>query len=313
MLRRDVPSSAMRTPSIAIMMPSLNHERFVEQAVESVFSQNYPNLKLVVCDDASTDGNFRKLEQLARRYSFTLLRNESRQGVIKTLNRCFEHCRDADYFYMLASDDVLQPDMLRRCVEEMERWPQAGMLLGSHTVIDAAGTVIGRSRKVGSSRVIRLRSVWENYHLSFQFQRGDFTRSAYPMSVAGNAEDRFLFLACVMSPYQVVQTEIPFILRRIHGGNITLSDEARLSAEDGWANFVNLPGGKEKRSVSLRRHMLCCLALPNQEKERFRGLFAQDGPSVYYYLFLISFYRPAQWAFFGLRKFEKAARTMLGR
>lgn len=303
----------MRTPSIAIMMPSLNHERFVEQAVESVFSQNYPNLSLVVCDDASTDGNFQKLEQLAKRYSFTLLRNESRQGVIKTLNRCFEHCRGADYFYGLASDDILQPGMLRRCLEEMERWPQAGMLLGSHTVIDTFGTVIGHSRKVCSSRVIRLQSVWENYHLSFQFQRGDFTRSVYPMSVAGNAEDRFLFLSCVMSPFQVVQTEIPFILRRIHGGNVTLSDEARLSADDGWANFVNLPGWKEKRSVSLRRHMLCCLALPNQEKERFRKLFAQDGPSVCHYLFLASFYRPVQWAFSFLRKFEKSLRMVLRR
>ena len=303
----------MRTPSIAIMIPSLNHERFVEQAVESVFSQNYPNLKLVVCDDASSDANFQKLEQLARRYSFTLLKNDSRQGVIKTLNRCFEHCRDADYFYMLASDDILQPGMLLRCLEEMKRWPQAGMLLGSHTVIDAGGSVIGRSRRVGSSRVVRLRSVWENYHLSFQFQRGDFTRSVYPMKATGNAEDRFLFLSCVMSPYQVVQTDVPFILRRIHGGNVTLSDEARLSADDGWENFVKLPGWRERRSVSLRRHMLCCLALPNQDKERFRELFAQDGPSVYYYLFLISFYRPVQWAFFWLRKFEKAARTMLGR
>jgi alpha-1,6-rhamnosyltransferase len=89
----------MGRPKVAILMPSLNHEKYVEQAVESVFSQNYSNTVLIVCDDASTDGNFLILERLSRKYSFLLLRNETRQGVIRTLNRCFEQCSDADYYY----------------------------------------------------------------------------------------------------------------------------------------------------------------------------------------------------------------------
>jgi len=309
--RRDFPPSAMRTPSIAIMMPSLNHERFVEQAVESIFSQDYPNLRLVVCDDASTDGNFQKLEQLARRFSFTLLRNESRQGVIKTLNRCFEHCHDADYFYGLASDDILQPGMLRRCLEEMERWPQAGMLLGAHKVIDISGRLIGHSRMVNKARVIKLDSVWEIYHPSFQFQRGEFTRSVYPMVATGNAEDRYLFLSCILSKYQVVQTNIPFILRRIHGANVSLSDEARSSAEDGWSYFLGHPDYAAKRRTALRRHMLGCLALPNNQKERFDRVFSEDRYSVYYLLFRCSFWKPFRIGFFLTRIIEKKLGSLL--
>lgn len=301
----------MSPPKVAIMMPSLNHERFVEQAIESIFSQNYPNLQVVVCDDASTDANFEKLEALSRKYPFLLLKNDVRQGVIRTLNRCFEHCKDADYFYGLASDDALQPGMIARCLEEFGRWPKAGMLLGSHDVIDSAGTVIGHSRKVSSSSVINLESVWETYHLSFQFQRGEFTRSVYPMSARGNAEDRFLFLSCIMSDFQVVQTDIPFILRRIHGANLSLSVEAKISADDGWTYFMSCPGWEKKRSVALRRHMLCCLALPNKDKERFKELFAQDGASVYLFLFRASFLPPVQWGFSVVRKLEKFLRKVV--
>ena len=301
----------MRTPSIAIMMPSLNHESFVEQAVESIFSQNYPNLRLVVCDDASTDGNFQKLEQLARRYPFTLLRNDSRQGVIKTLNRCFEHCHDADYFYMLASDDILQPGILPRCLEEMDRWPQAGMLLGTHKVIDISGKLIGHSREISKAREINLDSVWETYHPSFQFQRGEFTRSVYPMIATGNAEDRYLFLSCILSKYQVVQTNIPFILRRIHGDNVSLSDEARSSAEDGWSYFLGHPDYAVKRRTTLRRHMLCCLALPNDEKERFNGLFSEDRYSIYYVLYRCSFWKPFRIGFSLTRIIEKKLGSFL--
>ena len=39
------------------MMPSLNHETYVEAAIDSVYAQGYRNLRLVVCDDASTDGS----------------------------------------------------------------------------------------------------------------------------------------------------------------------------------------------------------------------------------------------------------------
>lgn len=300
------PISTMRTPMIAIMMPSLNHERFVEEAVESVFSQDYPNLMLVVCDDASTDGNYHKLERLALRFPFTLLRNSSRLGVIKTLNRCFEHCKNADYFYGLASDDVLLPGMLRRCLEEINRWPKAGMLLGTHIIIDATGRQTAISRGIRTARVIKLESVWESYHPSFQFQRGEFTRSVYPLKATGNAEDRFLFLSCILSKYEVVQTCIPFIKRRIHGANISLSDEARCSTEDGWGYFTEHPDYEAKRLTTLRRHMLCCLALPNHEKERFRQLFAQDRHSFFHRLYCLSFWKPFQVFFSIIRRAEKA-------
>jgi glycosyltransferase involved in cell wall biosynthesis len=295
----------MAALKIAIMMASLNHEKFVEEAIESIYAQNYPNLKVVVCDDASTDGNLERLELLARKHGFVLLRNDVRQGIILTLNRCFEQCSDADYFYALASDDVLQPRMLERCLEEMGKWPEAGMLLGSHTVIDGYGKETGRSRGVRSSSVIRLESVWETYQISFQFQRGEFTRSVYPMTATGNAEDRFLFLSCILSKYQVVQTNIPFIKRRIHGANISLSDEARCSAEDGWGYFTGHPDYAAKRRTTLRRHMLCCLALPNHEKDRFRQLFSQDRRSIYYLLYCWSFWKPFQASFSVMRRIEK--------
>ena len=300
--------SSIEEPCVAIMMPSLNHETYVEAAIDSVYAQGYRNLRLVVCDDASTDGNYAKLEQLAVRYRFTLLRNETRQGVIKTLNRCFAECSDADYFYGLASDDVLQPGMIRACLEEFKKWPEAGMLLGSHVIIDRGGLTIGLSRRFRRSKTISLDSVWETYYPSYQFQRGCFTRSIYPMQIDGHAEDRYSFISCVLSPFKVVQTPIPFVLRRIHGANASLSDEARLCSDDGWSYFVDHPLCLKKRRTALRRHMLCCLALPNAEKQKYVPLFARDGMSLYYLLFKASFSKPARWAFSLARLLEKKVR-----
>jgi glycosyltransferase involved in cell wall biosynthesis len=298
-------------PYVAIMMPSLNHENFVEQAIESVYSQGYRNLRLVVCDDASTDGNYAKLQQLAARHQFILLRNESRQGIIKTLNRCFAECRDADYYYALASDDVLQPGMIRACLKEFKNWPQAGMLLGSHRVIDKDGLPLGRSRQISYAKIINLDSVWEVYYPSYQFQRGSFTRSTYPMEITGHAEDRHLFISCLLSQFKVIQTPIPFVLRRIHGKNASLSDDARLCAYDGWSHFAGHPLCAAKRRKALQRQMLICLSLPNSEKEKFTSLFAKEGISLYYLLFRLSFARPIQLAFSFVRGLEKKLSSVM--
>ena len=128
------------------------------------------------------------------------------------------------------------------------------------------------------------------------------------MQIDGHAEDRYSFISCVLSPFKVVQTPIPFVLRRIHGANASLSDEARLCSDDGWSYFVDHPLCLKKRRTALRRHMLCCLALPNAEKQKYVPLFARDGMSLYYLLFKASFSKPARWAFSLARLLEKKVR-----
>ncbi|MEI7905408.1 MAG: RNA polymerase sigma factor RpoD, partial [Candidatus Firestonebacteria bacterium] len=67
-----------------------------------------------------------------------------RQGIVKTLNRCYAQCSDADYFYALASDDTMQLGMIKACIAEFSHWPKAGMLLGSHLNIDSDGEISKR-------------------------------------------------------------------------------------------------------------------------------------------------------------------------
>lgn len=297
-----------RPPLVAIMMPSMNHERFVVEAIESVFAEGYPNLRVVICDDASTDGNYAKLQELASRFPIILLKNEIRQGIVKTLNRCFAECSDADYFYALATDDILQPGMISACLKAMHRHPFAGIILGSHVNIDADGKLLGEACVKGPPRRILLESPFERYYPSFQFQRGAFTRSAYPLDGEMLGEDMYLFTFGVLSNFEVIQTEIPFIYRRLHANNTSQSKAYITSTENEWSRFEDSPVKRRKMRVSLRRHMLCCLGLANSQKERFIPIFRQAGFSWHYILFRFSFFTPGRWFFTLLRSAVKILR-----
>ena len=57
----------MSAPRVSVLMPAYNHERFVTQAVESVWGQSAGDVELVVVDDGSPDSTAEVLNRLAAR------------------------------------------------------------------------------------------------------------------------------------------------------------------------------------------------------------------------------------------------------
>jgi glycosyltransferase involved in cell wall biosynthesis len=96
-------------PKISIITPSFNQSQFIEQTIQSVLNQNYPNIEYIVIDGGSTDGTIEILKKYNKKISYWI--SEPDQGQTHAINKGFQHVT-GQIFNWLNSDDYLAPGSL---------------------------------------------------------------------------------------------------------------------------------------------------------------------------------------------------------
>lgn len=109
-------------PLLSVIMPNYNGEAFVGAAIDSVLSQSYRNLEVVVVDDCSRDASRDVISGYARRDArVRLITNPDNLGVAATRRRAVEASR-GELISSLDSDDLLlDPNKLEREVAVVTR------------------------------------------------------------------------------------------------------------------------------------------------------------------------------------------------
>jgi glycosyltransferase involved in cell wall biosynthesis len=129
-----------RRPLVSIIIPAYNHEKYINDCLDSVAAEEYPSLEVIVLDDGSTDSTFSaavewQTENSKRFSSMQVLQQENR-GVAKTLNTLIGLTSGA-YVVPLASDDRLAQGGLKVRIEALEANPHWLVVIGDCAVIDS--------------------------------------------------------------------------------------------------------------------------------------------------------------------------------
>lgn len=128
-------------PSISMVTPSLNQASFLERTIQSVLSQNYPDLEYSVQDGGSTDGSKDILEKY--RPNLTAAQSSRDEGQAHAINLGFAKSR-GEIMGWLNSDDLLLPGTLNYVGDYFARHPEVDALYGHRVLIDEDDLEIGR-------------------------------------------------------------------------------------------------------------------------------------------------------------------------
>jgi len=124
---------------VSVLIPAFNHEGYVDQTIHSIAEQTYQNIELIIIDDGSTDKTKQVIEQSLSSCRGKLTRVEfitkPNEGLIKTINLGIEKAH-GDYLYMIASDDIAEPDAIETLHAFLGNNKRYGLAVGDNSIID---------------------------------------------------------------------------------------------------------------------------------------------------------------------------------
>ena len=134
--RAVAPSPATaRKPKVFVVTPSFNQGRYLRATIESVLSQDYPNVDYFVADGGSTDESLDILRSYADRLRWT---SGPDGGQAAAIAEAWANS-DADIVAWLNSDDTYLDGAITAAVDHLLAHPEAAMVYGQAWYTNAAG------------------------------------------------------------------------------------------------------------------------------------------------------------------------------
>jgi len=164
--------SMIHFPKISIITPNYNGAKYLEQTIQSVICQNYPNLEYIIIDGGSTDDSVSIIKKYEKQLSYWV--SEPDKGLYDAIQKGFEKST-GEIMAWINSDDLYQPNAFFM-VAEIFKFDEVNWLQGIPTAYDEMGRTVkvnsvkrwskldyylGNFRWIQQESVFWRRSLWE--------------------------------------------------------------------------------------------------------------------------------------------------------
>lgn len=203
----------MSLPTVSVVLPVYNGEAFLREAVDSILSQTFRDLELLLIDDFSTDGSRRIAEDYAQRDArVRVITNTHDKGLAGAENTGLE-AATGTYIARMDHDDISLPERLERQVAFLEAHPEVTLcgtwvrLIGKHAGVEW-----------------KLPTDWDTIrctmlfcgalaHPTVMWRRADFERHHWRYDAAYKSDDYELWTRIAEQAWLVNLPEILFLYR----------------------------------------------------------------------------------------------------
>jgi glycosyltransferase involved in cell wall biosynthesis len=237
------------TPLVSVGLFVHNGERFIQETLNSILNQTFTDFELIISDNASTDGTgeiaqaYAKSDDRIRYYQ-----SEKNMGAGWNVCRVYE-LATGKYFKWAAADDLLEPDLLRRCVEILESDPGCVVAYARTKEVDENGNFIRYyvtpMRNTNSSDpVARFREMLLMRHRCYQIfgvMRMSALRKIPPQGIYVNGDGVLLARMSLLGRFHEVPEPLFINRRHIRQASATLPARLRQRRVCLTTRHSNLP------------------------------------------------------------------------
>lgn len=141
---------------VSIIMSVYNDEKYLNEALDSIFAQTIQNFELIIIDDCSTDDTVKIIESYHDK-RIRLMVNDKNEGLTKNLNKALKYVR-GKYIARMDGDDRSRPQRFEKQIAFLEENPDL-MLISCRTHMfgeeDLISDIQGTPKQLQTMMLIR--------------------------------------------------------------------------------------------------------------------------------------------------------------
>ena len=168
-------------PKVTVITPSFNQGNYIEQTINSVLDQDYPELEYIVMDGGSTDNTLDVLQKYKGKLQWF---SEQDRGQSHAINKGLRMA-SGDIIAFLNSDDLYEPASLKKVGRFFATYPDTNWLTGKCRTIDPAGREIRKTITMYKNFWLRIKSYQVLPVLNFISQPATFWSRRVIKTVGG--------------------------------------------------------------------------------------------------------------------------------
>lgn len=116
--------------TLSVFLTNYNHGHILGRAIDAIVSQERPPDEFIIQDDGSTDNSIDIIMPYVSKYRYIrFVKNDKNTGPIPAMQKASSFTTK-DYIYGASADDYILPGFFQKAMEQLEKYPQAGLCCG---------------------------------------------------------------------------------------------------------------------------------------------------------------------------------------
>jgi GT2 family glycosyltransferase len=212
---------------VSFIIPAYNAAAYLEETLQSVLSQNYPDIEVIVVDDGSNDRSY----EIASNYPDSRVRaiQQRNGGPSAARNTGFRHST-GEFIWYLDADDLLVDGCVAPMVASLQLNPETGFVVGAWRTTDAKGADFSGAQHIPFDTTPA--ELYSQMLLRTVFPVGSAVFRALAVEASGGwdeslwcAEDRDFYLRVLDGHFKFKSTAMDVFRYRIHESNATFNTD----------------------------------------------------------------------------------------
>lgn len=214
-------------PLVSVVIPVYNAESFIAESIESMLSQTYKHIEVIIIDDNSTDNSWKIITSYQKRYPSLIRAVHLTHNMNKGGDTCANigiQMAKGSLIARMDADDISHPTRIEKQVEFLRRNKNVFMVGASAYVIDKNGKTIGE--KIMPEKNDQIYGQYMVFHPmihpSVVFKKNVIKRKNFYLSKYSANNDYYTFFNLISQGYVFANLPEKLLKYRIYGNNNSL-------------------------------------------------------------------------------------------